>query len=191
MRIDLERPSDRPDFADDVLSLLVEGQPHLAERVRAVADVEGADPLERDRYHRAVPLDSDDTTSDALLANMAAHGANLAGIDRQAALAEVCLATVDPGEVLVALGSPPAFVYVPTTDGLIVIPSGGYERQPLRPWVPVGTTGVVRRAERNADIVAEKRVEVFMIPGALYTSAWFRPYEPDELATVLSRRSGV
>jgi hypothetical protein len=120
---------------------------------------------------------------------MAAHGANVVGIDRRTAFAEVCLATVEPGEVLVALGSAPAFVYVPTSAGLVVVPGGGYERQPLRPWGPVGTTGVVRRAERNADIVAGQRLDVFMIPGAVYARAWFRPYEPEELVEVLTRQT--
>jgi hypothetical protein len=188
MRIELERPSDRPGFADDVVWLLLDEHPDLVGRVRAVADVESADAHERDRYHHGLPLDADGSQADGLLANMAAHGANVVGIDPQTACAEVRLATIEPGEVLVALGSPPSFVYVPTAAGLIVMPGGGYERQPLRPWVPVGTTGVVRRAERNADIVADERVDVFMIPGAVYAGVWFRPYEPEELAEVLSRQ---
>jgi hypothetical protein len=190
MRIELERPSDRPDFADDLVRLLLDEQPHLAGRVRAVADVESAAPHERDRYHHGRALDADGTQADDLLAKMAVHGANVGGIDRRTAFADVCLATVEPGEVLVALGSPPAFVYVPTSAGLIVVPGGGYAREPLRPWVPVGTTGVVRRAERNADIVAERRVDVFMIPGAVYASAWFHPYEPEQLVEVLARQTG-
>ena len=72
------------------------------------------------------------------------------------------------GEMLVAAGSPPSFAYVPMGPGLVVQPGGGYAPSPLSPWVPVGTTGVIRRAERNAEIVAEREVDVIMIPGERY-----------------------
>ena len=52
---------------------------------------------------------------------------------------------------------------------------------PLSPWVPVGTTGVIRRAERNSDIVAERQVAVVMIPAERYALEWLRPLAPDEL----------
>ena len=61
-------------------------------------------------------------------------------------------------------------------------PDGGYAPSPLPPWVPVGTTGVIRRAERNSEIVAEREVDVIVIPGELYARAWLRPLRVDELA---------
>jgi hypothetical protein len=64
----------------------------------------------------------------------------------------------------------------------MVRPDGGYAPSPLPPWVPVGTTGVIRRAERNSEIVAEREVDVIMIPGELYARAWLRPLRVDELA---------
>ena len=94
--------------------------------------------------------------ADELVRRLAEHGADTSALDRVAAFAEVCRATIRPGEVLVAQGSPPAFVYVPTAPGLVVRPDGGYAPSPLPPWVPVGTTGVIRRAERNSEIVAER-----------------------------------
>ena len=54
-----------------------------------------------------------------------------------------------------------------------------------RGLVPVGTTGVIRRAERNSEIVAEREVDVIMIPGELYARAWLRPLRVDELAARL------
>jgi hypothetical protein len=73
-------------------------------------------------------------------------------------------------------------VYVPTGRGLVVRPDGGYAPRPLHPWIPVGTTGVIRRAERNAAIEAEDEVDVIMIPGELYARAWLHPLRPEELA---------
>jgi hypothetical protein len=54
----------------------------------------------------------------------------------------------------------------------------------------VGTTGVIRRAERNSEIVAERDVEVIMIPGELYARAWLRPLRAQDLAARL-RPSGA
>ena len=84
-----------------------------------------------------------------------------------------------------ARDSAPAFVYIPMADGLVVRPIGGYAPSPLPAWVPVGTTGVIRRAERNSDIVAVADVEVVVIPGEVYARAWLRPLTAGELVARL------
>jgi len=187
VQIQLERPEDRPSFADDVAALVIERAPKLARRLVTVADTEGAAPDEQRRFFRAAPVDGSDPEADELLRLMAEHGVETANLDRAAAFAEACRATIRPGEVLVGRGSPPSFVYVPTGPGLVVRPDGGYAPSPLPPWVPVGTTGVIRRAERNSEIVAEREVDVIMIPGELYARAWLRPLSLEELAARLRR----
>ncbi len=182
VQIQLERPDDRPDFADRVAALVADRDPALARRLLTVADTEGAAPEERRRFFNAEPVDGAGADADELLRLMAEHGAETTGFDRSAAFAEACRATIRPGEVLVAPGSSPSFVYVPTGHGLVVRPDGGYAPSPLAPWVPVGTTGVIRRAARNSEIVAEREVEVIMIPGELYARAWLRPLRVTELA---------
>jgi len=109
------------------------------------------------------------------------RGAATDRLDPATAFADVCRATIRAGETLVAAGSPPAFAYIPVSPGLVVHPGGGYAPSALAPWVAVGTTGVVRRAERNAEIVAERDVDVIMIPGDRYVADWLRPWRPDEL----------
>jgi hypothetical protein len=54
--------------------------------------------------------------------------------------------------------------------------------------VPVGTTGVIRRAERNSEVVAERTVDVIVIPGELYAREWLRPLRVDELLARLPER---
>jgi hypothetical protein len=178
MLVQLERPSDRPAFADEVAEVLVAAHPELAGRVIAVADVEAAEPAERERYHRGTPIDPGGDEALEILARMAEHGAKVDGIEAASAFADVCRAGVQPGEVVFALGSSPSFVYVPTGHGLTARPGGGYQSAPIMPWVPVGTTGVVRRAERNSEILADRHVDVIMIPGELYARVWFQPYTP-------------
>ena len=159
--------------------------PAIARRLVTVADTEGAAPAEQQRFFAAAPVDGAGPEADELLRLMAQHGVATEGLDRAAAFAEACRATIQPGEVLVVPGSSPSFVYIPTGPGLVVRPDGGYAPSPLPPWVPVGTTGVIRRAERNSEIVAEREVDVVMIPGELYARAWLRPLRVDELAARL------
>jgi hypothetical protein len=185
MQIQLERPDDRPGFADEVLELVAALDPALAPRLATVADTEGAAPAEQRRFFAAEPVDGTGPEADEMLRRMAQHGVATEGLDRAAAFAEACRATIQAGEVLVVPGSSPSFVYVPTGPGLVVRPDGGYAPSPLPPWVPLGTTGVIRRAERNSEIVAEREVEVIMIPGELYARAWLRPLRVDELAARL------
>ncbi len=185
MQIQLERPEDRPAFAEEVADLVASLQPGLAHRLVTVASVEGAAPEERRRFYDSEPVDPFGVEADELLRHLAAHGVVTAGIDRLAAFSEVGRVTVAAGEVLVAPGTPPSFVYVPTGPGLLVRPDGGYAPSPLPPWVPVGTTGVIRHAERNSEIVAEREVVVVVIPGERYARSWLRPLRVDELATQL------
>jgi len=187
IRIQLERPGDQPGFADDVASLVAKREPMLALRLVTVADTQGAAPEERRRFFAAEPLDPAGPEADELLRLLAEHGTETAGLDRAAAFAEACRASIQPGEILVTPGSAPAFVYVPTGPGLLVLPGGGYAPSALPPWVPVGTTGVIRRAERNSEIVAERAIDVIMIPGELYARAWLRPMTAAGLGARLRR----
>jgi hypothetical protein len=188
VQIQLERPDDRPGFADEVAALVAAHDPSLARRLVTVADTEGAAPDEQRRFFVAAPVDGHGPDADVLLRNMAERGVETASLDRMAAFAEAGRATIRQGEVLVAPGSAPAFVYVPMGPGLVVRPDGGYAPAPMPAWVPVGTTGVIRRAERNSEIVAEREVDVIMIPGEVYARAWLRPLRVSELAERLRAR---
>jgi hypothetical protein len=55
--------------------------------------------------------------------------------------------------------------------------------------VPVGTTGVIRGAERNSEVVAVQDVEVVMIPAELYAREWLRPLGPEQLRMLLAPRA--
>ncbi|HEY4190446.1 MAG TPA: hypothetical protein VGM28_08510 [Candidatus Limnocylindrales bacterium] len=182
MRIELERPDDRPAFADEVASIIIAREPALAGRVVTVANVEGAAPDERRRYHLATHVDPEGDDAVALLRRVAEHGLDDHALEPADAFAEVKVASIAAGERLVAPGSSPSFVYVPLGPGLTVRPDGGYAPSPLHPWVPVGTTGVIRRAERNSEIVADRDVDVLMIPAERYARAWLRPLSPEDLA---------
>jgi hypothetical protein len=191
MVVRLERPPDAPGFAEVVREVLCALAPELADRVLVVEDVEGADPAERLRYDLGDPVEPWGPLADEVVARLAEHGSDISQMDRVSAFTEVCRATVTAGEVLVERGSPPAFVYVPLAEGLTVHPVGGYAPSALHPWVPVGTTGAIRRAGRNADVVAERDVDVLMVPGRLYVGSWLWPLSPEALARALGRSVGA
>ena len=92
--------------------------------------------------------------------------------------------------MLVEAGSPPAFVYIAVGCSLRIEQLGGYQDIAVPPWIPIGVTGVVRRAERNSTVVTTEPGDALMIPGELFAREWFRPYEPGELANVLAEIGG-
>jgi hypothetical protein len=185
MRIQLERPGDHPAFADAVAAAVAADHPALAGRLVVAVNVADAAPLERERFHAAVPIPGGTPEAVELQRRLAARGVDMDGIEPDDTFQEVGRITIRAGETLVEAGSAPAFVYVPAGDGLWVLPDGGYPPSPLPPWVPVGTTGAIRRAERNSAIVARQDVDVIMVPAETYAAAWLRPHRPADLVARL------
>lgn len=188
MRIQLEQPGDDPAFADAVAALLLALDPALAGRLEVVANLEDASAEERARFLAAEPIDGAGALAAEIVARLDAHGGGTADLDRSTAFREVVRATIRPRETLVAAGSSPSFAYVPMGPGLVVRPSGGYAPTSLNPWVPVATTGVIRGAERNSEVVAVQEVDVVMIPAERYAREWLRPLGPEQLRALLGAR---
>lgn len=190
MRVELERPTDEPAFAEDVAAAVARLDPRLAERVFVVADLESAAPTERARYLLGIMVSAESDEAGEILDALGAHGVRVAGIDRRRAFEDVRRVRVAEGEILVEAGSPPAFVYIALDCSLRVERLGGYHEIQVSSWIPIGVTGVVRRAERNSTVVAAEAGEVLMIPGELFAREWFRPYETGEFAEVLADIAG-
>jgi hypothetical protein len=122
----------------------------------------------------------------ALLERLAESGQRVDGMDLDAAFEHVKLATVKADERLMEARMPAGFVYVPLGEGLIVAPLGGYQSFAVKPFMPLGVTGVIRGAMRNADVIAVQPVEVLIIPKEIYLHHWHRPYTPRELHRLLT-----
>ena len=166
--------------------------PELADRVLVVEDVEGADPAERLRYDLGDPVEPWGPLADEVVVRLArARVRHLADGPERWPSARSAGPPSPPARCSSSAGSPPAFVYVPLAEGLTVRPVGGYAESALHPWVPVGTTGAIRRAGRNADIVAERDVDVLMVPGRLYVGSWLWPLSPEALARTLGHPAGA
>lgn len=181
-------PPDNPEFARLVVEALECEHPRLAGRTVLVDEPYPTPPVETaEWYATAVAVVDGDPEVDAWFEQFSLHGVNVDAIDRRRALRDVKRVRVHPGEVVFSPGTAASVVVIPLGRGLRVVPTGGYRQRPLEPWLPVGSTGVVRGAERNAAVIADAEIDLLAIPAERYLDDWFRPFTPDELRVVWQR----
>jgi hypothetical protein len=186
----LEETDDNPSFAQQVQTELRLLDPEVANRVRLTPSLMNADPLERDRYLAAEPLNWGLQTRRELLARVGQSGFPVERIDIQQAFKDVRLAELDVGEVLLEAGAPSSFVYLPLGPGLKIIPLGGYRSLSAQPWILQGIIGVIRGAERSATIVIECRLQVLIIPKTTYLTYWYQTLSVVEFQTAIANSLG-
>lgn len=186
IQILLERVADNPAYAELVRERLATQLPDLAVRIELTVSLGESSERERARYLAAGELDWGPEQRQDLLRRIARSGLNVATIDQATAFRQVRLTTARAGEVLIEAGAPSAFVYVPLGDGMLIVPLGGYPPFSVRAWMPIGSTGVVRGAMRNATVVAEGELPLLIIPREVYLERWHRPYTAAELRRLLA-----
>jgi hypothetical protein len=186
IRILLERVDDNPAFVELAQEQLQRFNPQVAGQARIVPSLQNVSDLERARYLEAAELDWDSSERLAALARLAQSGHKTAAIDPEKGFDHVKLLALRAGETLIEAGAPASFVYLPLGDGLKIIPLGGYQPFSVRAWMPLGNTGVIRGAIRNADVVADQDVSLLIIPKDVYLRHWHNPYTAAELRQLLS-----
>jgi hypothetical protein len=177
----LEGTDDNLEFTEMVRQELHRLNPNLHNPVRCVPSLHNATAPEVRRYLEANNLDWNADKRQELIDKMAESGTKTENMDLVHAFQDVRLIKLTAAQVLIEANSPAAFVYIPLGDGLKVIPLGGYAPFPVRPWMPLGNTGVIRGAVRNADVIAEQALELLMIPQEVYLKYWHHPYTVEEL----------
>jgi hypothetical protein len=186
MRILLESAHDDPAFSEQVARSLVAREPGLATRVRVVPSLTEAAEGERTRYLAAPPFTGDAGARAEVIARLASSG-QLPPHDLDAAFEHVRTVSVTPGETLLVAETPAGFVYVPLDEGMVVRPLGGFGAFPVRPFIPLGVTGVIRGGARNADVIAAAPVRLLAIPKSVYLRHWYRPHSLESLRDVLGQ----
>ncbi|NJN84717.1 MAG: cyclic nucleotide-binding domain-containing protein [Caldilineaceae bacterium] len=190
MKILIEGVDDNPTFADLVVMELERVNPHLCGRCRSMPSLQNLSDQERVRYLNGTEPAWSLAQKEEVLAQIAATGHKVSAIDLAQAFAHVKLSEVAAGEVLIEAGSPAGFVYIPLAAGLRGWPLGGYQPFAVQPWAPLGNTGVIRGALRNATIVAEEAVQLLMIPRQVYLNAWHATYDKSEFSARLAALYG-
>jgi hypothetical protein len=190
LQIVLEDVADNPAFAGMVREVLSMLRPQLRGRVHIVPHnrsggqvIEPAD--EEARYAAASALAWSRAKRRRAAARIARGGHTMATVELDAAFDQVRLIRLRAGETLVRAGATARFVYIPLGEGLVIVPLGGYPPFAAPAWLPVGSTGVIRGAQRNASIYTTRSLTLLVIPQAVYLSAWHRPYQPAELVAQL------
>jgi hypothetical protein len=190
LRIALEEVDDNPAFAGMVREQLHALSPRLRGRVHVVSrnwpGQQMAEPTDEDaRYAAAPALAWSRAEQRVAAARLARGGHNMAAVELDAAFEQVRLIHLQAGERLVEAGAAARFVYIPLGQGLMVVPLGGYPPFAAPAWLPLGSTGVIRGAQRNASIYATRDLALLVIPQAVYLKAWHRPYQRAELVARL------
>ena len=186
IQILIEETNDSLSFSEMVLDELAQINPDLSKRSRIVPSLSHVSDEERRRYLTAIELERSDKQRQQIIAQMAQQGKKMRKFDAQAAFADVRLIALREGEVLLEIGSPPGFVYVPMGEGLVSLPQGGYQPQNAPAWIPLGNTRVIRGDVQEAQVIAEKGVQLIMIPRAVYLKHWHETYKVEELAEALN-----
>ena len=182
----LESVDDNWEFADLVQQKLRQINPQAAARARAVPSLQNTSALERARYLTAGELDWDLARQRAALDCISASGHKTQAIDPVEAFRDVKLIELQASEILIEANSPAGFVYIPLGEGLQIIPLGGYQAFFVQAWMPLGVTGVIRGAVRNATIVATQDLTLLMIPKDVYLKHWHHTYSPQEFAQLFA-----
>jgi len=180
MRILLEGVDDDPEFAALVADELVRVNPQLRGRVKPVPSLQNMSDRERNLYLNATDLNWDLAKRRRALERIARSGHKIGEMDPDKAFAGVREIEIQAGEMLIEAGSPPGFVYIALSEGLVGTPLGGYRPFLVYPWTPLGSTGVIRGAVRNATISAQKSLHLLMIPKEVYLKHWHFTYSKEE-----------
>jgi hypothetical protein len=180
MLILFEETEDDTSFPQNVRDELSGLNPDIAKRIVLTPSLKQVHPQERERYLAAKPLTWGSQARRELLARMSRSGYPVERIDQEHAFKDVRLVALDVGEVLIEARSSSSFVYLPLGPGLKINPLGDYRSFSVQPWMLLGMTGVIRGAERNASIIAERALQVLVIPKTTYLNYWHHTLSPEE-----------
>lgn len=182
----LEETADNPEFVRLVAQHLGRLAPALAGRIGITPSLQHSTDAERTRYLAGQPVNWPMPQRHDLLQRLQASGHRSAQIDAQQAFDHVRLVALAAGEILITAGTPAVFVYIPLGSGLKVEPLGGYQAFAVQPWMPLGVTGVIRGAVRNATVTAEAPLQLLMLPKSVYLQHWHHTHTPDSFRQMVA-----
>lgn len=177
----LESTDDSHSFVDLVSVALRELNPAATAPILIVPSLHNVPEAERARYLAVPDLTWSEQERRNLLERMARSGAKVDSIDPEQAFRHVRCTILAAGETLLEAGQPAGMVYLPLGEGLRIVPLGGYDSFSVQAWMPLGSTGVIRGALRNANVIAEQTVSALMIPKDVYLRHWHTTYTIAEL----------
>jgi hypothetical protein len=186
IQICLESSDDNPRFVEILQDKLRQLIPSHSDQVQIVPSLNNISQLELNRYLAARELNWDLDQRRVALEHMAQSGLKIDDFQITEGFKHVKLIHLQAGEKLIEAGERSAFVYIPLGEGLKIVPLGGYKSFSVAGWMPLGNTGVIRGATRNADVFTEHDISLLMIPKEVYLRYWYAPYTHEELKKLLA-----
>ena len=184
IKILLEATNDNPEFVPMVRQSLEKLNPTIAPRIKKTYSLQGYDLSEISRYLAGTLLSSlmeDENFKSNLFKDLEDRKLETIKNHTTSKYNDIRVIQLKKGEQLIKGGSSSGFVYYPMSDGLMVHPLGGYEPRLTPAWIPLGNSGVIRGAVRNADVFAQKEVRLLCIPKDVYLKHWYKPYTGKDL----------
>ncbi len=185
IHIRLESTDDNPRFVELLQDKLRQLIPAHSDQIQIVPSLNNISRLELERYLAARELNWDLDQRRAALERTAQSGLKINDFPIVEGFRHVKLIHLQANQTLIEAGEPSAFVYIPLGSGLKVVPLGGYTSFSVAGWMPLGNTGVIRGATRNADVFTEQDISLLMIPKEVYLRYWYAPYSREELKAIL------
>jgi len=187
-RILLEKTEDCPQFTHLLVEKLVAINPALDKTVVVVPSLKNIPQIEYLRYLKAEAVTWDDKQKLSFLKRVAATGQKIKHVDIHKAFQNARLARATAKEIVFEVKTLPGFVYFPFASGLVGYPTGSYSPFNVTPFTPLGTTGVIRGDVRNATVIANKPVQLLVIPKDDYLAYWFASYAKDEFVRLVKNK---
>nr|HMQ55471.1 cyclic nucleotide-binding domain-containing protein [Anaerolineae bacterium] len=191
MQILLEETHDNFEFAGLVLKALSQLNPDIVKQVQIVPGLNNVGAQERNFYLSSPEISWSLEERRQILTRIGKSGHKTDAVDLEQGFKYVKLVELYAGDVLIEAGLPADFVYIPLSQGLRVYPLGGYSPFDVHPWMPLGSTAVIRGAPRNATVVAVQSVRLLMIPKEVYLRYWHQTYSRPEFVKRLQLKNAV
>ena len=187
IKILLEDAPDNWYFNRTIADELEKLDPNIKDRIIFTIQLNNILPEERNRYLSGKDFDYDLPDRKKILKSIGKHGHKIKEVDPSLAFTDTKVVAIQPGEYLIRAGSPAGFVYIPLTTGFVGIPLGGYNSFEIIPYTILGNSSVISGTERNADIIADSKAKLLMIPQEIYLKYWHRTYKEKEFKALLEK----
>jgi hypothetical protein len=179
IKLILEHTPDNFEFAPKIAQKLNE----LGLKTQIIASLKGAGWEEAQRYENGIYFteyfkqlaDIKD-----IVRKINGSGHLFSDAENPQALEGLKVAQIKSGEILIKENTQTSFVYVPFGEGLRWYAQDVYPPTLAKAWMPLGCVELIQNQAFTMRLVAEKDLNVLMIPKQTYLQYWFKPYNTED-----------
>jgi hypothetical protein len=185
LKIFLENTPDNWHYTQLIAGEIKKTKPELKHRIKYRTPLHHIPLIEKQRYLNGKMLDWSLPQKRKLIQQVSKKGFKVDNVKLSHAFNDVRLIHLLAGEILLEADSPPGFVYIPLSPGLLEMPLGGYASFKIPAYSIIGSNSVLSGTTRSASILAKGATQILMLPQEIYLSFWHAAYAPSELIDTL------